>query len=189
MPREKRQIAETRSRRKNEIMQAALRCYARSGIKGARAAEIAQEANISAGLLYSYFESLEDLATQVIKEAEIKLAGVLAGFDEVPEEARLIDFAKRFLTSLKRDAEFWKLFHIASLQSEDYSGFADWFIGGEDAGMRLLRGIDDDTMHLLGAMLDGIVYNYLARRDAFPLERVVERVFMILPGLLGDEAE
>jgi AcrR family transcriptional regulator len=55
--------------RREEILGAAARLFARKGISGATMAEIAKEADLSAGAIYRYFSSKEDLLRAVFDDA------------------------------------------------------------------------------------------------------------------------
>jgi len=60
--------------RYNEILGAAFRCFARSGLHGTTMQNIADEADLSAGALYRYFESKEALVrTLATRSAERRL--------------------------------------------------------------------------------------------------------------------
>ena len=55
--------------RRESILDAAARLFARNGISGATMAEIAAEADLSAGAIYRYFGSKEELLRAVFEEA------------------------------------------------------------------------------------------------------------------------
>ncbi len=49
------------------VLAAAERCFVRSGIHGARMAQIAEEARMSAGHIYHYFESKEQIIAEMVR--------------------------------------------------------------------------------------------------------------------------
>jgi len=55
--------------RRQEILEAARRCFARDGFRGASISEICTEANISPGHLYHYFENKEAIVRAMIEAA------------------------------------------------------------------------------------------------------------------------
>ena len=67
-----------RDERRDQILHAALKVFAYKGLKAARIAEIAAQANISQGLIHHYFVCKEDVFTAVVERA---MAGALAAFD------------------------------------------------------------------------------------------------------------
>lgn len=60
--------------RRHSILHAAQMVFARKGIQGATMAEIAEAAGISAGAIYRYFPSKDDLAAACFQETAEKMA-------------------------------------------------------------------------------------------------------------------
>ena len=67
-----------RHERRDQILHAALKVFAYKGLKAAKIADIAAQANISQGLIHHYFISKEEVFTAVIERA---MTGALAAFD------------------------------------------------------------------------------------------------------------
>ncbi|BFT72819.1 TetR/AcrR family transcriptional regulator [Paenibacillus sp. P36] len=65
------QQLQIRDERREQIMSAALKVFARRGIIGTKMSMIAAEAEISHGLLYHYFTSKEELFTTLVEKAMI----------------------------------------------------------------------------------------------------------------------
>ncbi|MGG0240403.1 TetR/AcrR family transcriptional regulator [Bacillus rhizoplanae] len=63
------QLQQIRNERREQIMEAALKVFARRGIIGTKMSMIAAEAGISPGLLYRYFRSKDDLFTTLVQWA------------------------------------------------------------------------------------------------------------------------
>lgn len=63
------QFHQIRDERKEQIMDAAAKVFARRGISGAKMSMIAAEAGISHGLLYHYFTSKDELFTTIVYDA------------------------------------------------------------------------------------------------------------------------
>jgi AcrR family transcriptional regulator len=63
------QLQHIRDERKEQIMAAALKIFARRGIIGTTLSMIAKEARISQGLLYHYFKSKDELFIMLIQQA------------------------------------------------------------------------------------------------------------------------
>lgn len=78
-------------RRQNDILQAALRVFARDGIARARIADIAAEAGMPVSSIYEYYSSKEELAYAV------PLAKLGQFFLEYAERARPVDSARERL--------------------------------------------------------------------------------------------
>lgn len=60
--------------RRQSILEAALRVFASRGVAAATMADIAEEAGLSAGAIYRYFESKQDLAAACFKEGAEQVA-------------------------------------------------------------------------------------------------------------------
>lgn len=63
------QLLKKRQARKEQIMEAGFKVFALRGLKGAKMSMIAAEAGLSAGQLYRFFESKEELFTTLIQLA------------------------------------------------------------------------------------------------------------------------
>ncbi|MFY0760482.1 TetR/AcrR family transcriptional regulator [Metabacillus dongyingensis] len=71
------QLQQIRDERKEQIIEAALKVFARRGIIGTKMSMIASEAGISAGLLYRYFKSKDELFTTLVQQAiDESIAGI-----------------------------------------------------------------------------------------------------------------
>jgi TetR/AcrR family fatty acid metabolism transcriptional regulator len=55
--------------RREAILQAAVRVFAKKGYHGCRIADVAQEAGVAYGLVYHYFQNKEDLLSSVFDES------------------------------------------------------------------------------------------------------------------------
>jgi AcrR family transcriptional regulator len=70
-------LQQIRDERKEQIIEGALRVFARRGIIGTKMSMIASEAGISSGLLYRYFNSKDELFTTLVQQAvDESIAGI-----------------------------------------------------------------------------------------------------------------
>ena len=69
MPRTEEQNQQIRDERREQILQAALKVFARKGMAAAKISDIAAEAGLSHGLVYHYFKSKEDIFVTLVKKA------------------------------------------------------------------------------------------------------------------------
>ncbi len=76
--------AQLQSDRRTEILDAAERCFARSGFHGASMQEICAEAGMSPGNLYRYFPSKEALIAGISERNRADAAANFAMVDEAP---------------------------------------------------------------------------------------------------------
>lgn len=77
--------AQRQSDRRTEILDAAERCFARSGFHGASMQEICAEAGMSPGNLYRYFPSKEALIAGISERNRAQAAADFAAVDEAPD--------------------------------------------------------------------------------------------------------
>ena len=71
--------------REDEIRDAAFRVFVRKGIEPARMQDIADEAGLSAGALYRYFDSKDDLIRSVFESCEHENRALFAGAPAVTD--------------------------------------------------------------------------------------------------------
>ena len=69
MPKTEEQNKKIRDERQEQIVQAALKVFARRGMAAAKIGDIAKEAGLSHGLVYHYFASKEEIFTTIVKRA------------------------------------------------------------------------------------------------------------------------
>ncbi len=89
--------------RRTQILEAALKVFARKGFSGARTDDIAQEAGVSKGLLYWYFESKDAIIRALLGwlfEPDLKTLERLVAQHERPARERLLEMAREALESL-----------------------------------------------------------------------------------------
>ena len=78
-PRTSQSNQKIRDERRDQILHAALKVFAYKGLKAAKIADIAAQADISQGLIHHYFLCKEDVFTAVVERA---MTGALAAFDD-----------------------------------------------------------------------------------------------------------
>jgi TetR/AcrR family transcriptional regulator, repressor for uid operon len=76
---------ETQAARRAHILDAAERCFARTGFHATTMNEICREASVSAGALYIYFESKEGLIAGLCERERAKLTADLATIAQAPD--------------------------------------------------------------------------------------------------------
>jgi AcrR family transcriptional regulator len=85
--------------KRQEILSAAERCFARDGLHGATISLICREAKISAGHLYHYFDSketmIEVITARALEAASSIISQIMEGTDIVASLLEAIDAARR----------------------------------------------------------------------------------------------
>ncbi|WGD37894.1 TetR/AcrR family transcriptional regulator [Lysinibacter sp. HNR] len=94
-----------RASRRAEIARAALRCFARKGFQATSMAEIITESGLSAGAIYVYYSSKEELAleaTRYVLDRRLEELISVRGEWPLPHPGILVE---RFMTGLHREID------------------------------------------------------------------------------------
>lgn len=106
-PVKRRTDPERAEQRRNQVLEAAALCFARSGFHGASMSEISKQAGMSAGHIYNYFDSKDAIILAFVEREAEYVAGLLRdlGSRDDPLEAMLEDAPKHVDESL--DPQPW----------------------------------------------------------------------------------
>jgi TetR/AcrR family fatty acid metabolism transcriptional regulator len=89
--------ADRRADRRRQILEAAVKVFARNGFHAARVGDIAEEAGVAYGLVYHYFKSKEELLETIFRDTWTQM---LARINEVQEAGVPAAEAVRQVTAL-----------------------------------------------------------------------------------------
>jgi TetR/AcrR family transcriptional regulator, fatty acid metabolism regulator protein len=94
-------LAEQTIDRRRELVDAAVRVFARNGFHGSRVDDIAEEAGVAHGLLYHYFRSKDEVLETIFRET---WSGLVAETTRIEESGELLHeqlrrFARTYLGS------------------------------------------------------------------------------------------
>ncbi len=180
-PRTKQQFENIRSSRREKILSVSLHLFAEKGFHATSISQIARKAKISKGLMYNYFDSKEKLLEEIILE----------GFNALTEleyeakrgdtaEEQLKNFVDLVLNNLYSNFSYWQLYLTLlvnpSVQRKFGRGmteFRDEFVINLSHIMKRLGSREPELdAFLLGTFFDGLVLNFIAAEDAFPIEKI-----------------
>jgi TetR/AcrR family fatty acid metabolism transcriptional regulator len=159
------EAGESRLRREKRdlILEAAIRVFARMGYHGARVSDIAREAGIAYGLVYHYFKNKEEILSTIFEE---RWAGFLEAVEGIADAAgstenRLVSVAALVLNAYRLRPEWVKVLVLEIQRSSRFSEPSQQrAIGGLiQAISRLLR--EGQARGELRADLDADVASYL----------------------------
>jgi TetR/AcrR family transcriptional regulator len=105
--------------RKDRIIQAAARAFARTGFRGTRTRDIAREAGVSEGLVFKYFPDKKSLQKAIL-EYRLRQSGPLVSEDVAalaPREA-LRTIAAAILRRTSQDPDFMRILFFSALEGE-----------------------------------------------------------------------
>ena len=179
-PRSKVQIEEIREASRSKILDASLELFATKGYDSTSIANIAEKAGISKGLMYNYFSSKDELLRGLIdllNKGETDMMEKI--FDEDPK--KMLENVIRFsFRELRENYQQWvfisklvlqvdRFDFVKKMATEMYSNYLILF-------EQLLTGIGmkkpAEEAKLLGALFDGIGYQYLIIKEAYPLDEI-----------------
>lgn len=185
MPRTPKQLEEIRKDRKHAIMETALEEFATHGYESTSISFLAKKAGVSKGLMYNYFESKKDLLSEIMMEGfEDMLPLIDPNKDGVltkEEFSFLIDESFRLM---KEKISFYRLYFSLIMQPAVSKLFAEKLNEVARPFIKLFvdyytkKGSKNPMLEaiMVGALLDGIGFNYAFNADAYPLDAVVELV-------------
>ncbi len=194
--------AEARRQKRERIVEAAIRVFARNGFGASRVSDIAREAGVADGTIYLYFQNKEDILLTIFEEkmAEV-LDGLRAALDEVDDPIeRIAVFARYHFEQLRRNPALAQVFQVELRQSRrffrgyrperlwDYLALLESAIRDGQAAGRIREDVDPFLLKwgLFGA-LDELAIQWVVsrKRDRFDLDRAaVQVVEVFLRGML-----
>jgi AcrR family transcriptional regulator len=97
--------------RRRQILDAAVRVFARQGFHACRVSDIADEAGVAYGLVYHYFRSKEEVLDTLFTERWDLLLGVIRDTDaqDLPPRDKLRAIASFILDSYRHDPDVMKV--------------------------------------------------------------------------------
>ncbi len=117
MPRTPEQYDEIREAKRELIMKVAMDLFANEGFHKTPISKIAQQAGISKGLMYNYFESKDDLLNQIIYDTSMKLIDLFdPNHDGVLTDDEFVYYVKQSFVQIKENVTFWKLYFTLTMQ-------------------------------------------------------------------------
>jgi len=162
-------------------MNTALKLFAVEGYYITSISKIASAAKISKGLLYNYFESKEDLLSEIF---HLGMNELFEDFDPnhdgVLTEEELIFFIDKTFEKLKNKLDFWKLYFILIMKPSVFKIYEKRFMELVAPMFQTLENYfvakgsknPNAEARLLGAMLDGVSMNYILDPENFPIDIV-----------------
>jgi AcrR family transcriptional regulator len=184
-PRTNLQNLELREATRKRIMETAMELFATEGFHTTSVSTIATKAGIAKGLMYNYFESKEELLHHIIfNNFDYIMESFDMNRDGVLTQQELIHFINTAFTLFKKNYNFWKLYYtiltqpaVMNIVMKDFHARYQSFYQILTDYFRANNYQDPETeMRLLVSLLDGVAMNYLMEKDAYPIDRVKEKI-------------
>jgi len=178
--------------KKKEILKSAITLFARNGIANTKISDIAIEANMSKGNIYTYFESKEEIIKEAIRNYMAKLdkagADQVAGVgDPINKLCSIIDAWMNAIISSYEETKLIVFFWAEGLGldnvidgynlKEVYNNYRFFLSGILEEGISdgKIYPVDTKLMAsvIIGA-LDGLVLHWIIGKDIFDLEKAID---------------
>ena len=182
-----------KDRKRREILEAAMRVFARQGYHRAKMEAVAEEAGIGKGTVYEYFKSKTDLFLALHDHmlAELK-AFYMKELKGIQQPAAMLE---RFIAVAFQTFRLWEPFFLVFFDYWAEGGRGEqqtllqtrlreaYAIARNDVAAIIAAGVKDGSLRcdnpLLAAAsilatLDGLVLQWLCDRDAFDLDAMRE---------------
>lgn len=129
MPRSEEKNQEIRNAAKCKIMDAALKLFASKGFKGTSMSDVAQEAGVSKGLAYLYFDSKETIAKELVLESIAKSKEIITSASTIPDPCiRIQKTIKNAFKFIENNENYWRLMTSFMMQVDLKEGVIEHFI-------------------------------------------------------------
>jgi AcrR family transcriptional regulator len=184
-PRSAAENARLREESRARIMDAALELFGRDGYDGTSVRAIARRAGVSVGLLYTHFESKDELLRALF---EASMADVRASFAQAEAGASAGERIERLVRAsfaiLRRRETFWRLSYGVRMQEAVLAGLGGRVLAWMDEIRRVLErylreaGFPAPEVEaaLLFALIDGVSQHYVLDPARYPLDEAIERI-------------
>jgi len=180
-PRTQSQLEAIREEKRARILDAALNLFGYEGYHNSSISKIAQQAGISKGLVYNYFESKEEIVQEILNSGIEEMLKILdPNQDGVLDASEIEYFIVEMFGHIEKNEKFWKLYFSISLQPVIYPMFKEKIDELAkpivDMAVSYFKkcGFEDPEGETLifGALLDGIGFHYIMDPRNYPLEKV-----------------
>jgi TetR/AcrR family transcriptional regulator, fatty acid metabolism regulator protein len=171
--------------KRRQILDAAVRVFARQGFHATRVSDIADEAGVAYGLVYHYFKSKDEVLNELFAERWSLLLAAIEETDRAggPHRARLAAVASFIIDSYRHDPELMKVIIVEVTRAANsfgqthlpeirraYQSIAKIVAEGQEAGA-FRRDIDPmfASMAFYGAveqLLSGWIFDLIPTTDA-----------------------
>jgi len=184
-PRTAHQNQEVRAVTRAKLLNAALELFATRGYAATSVDAIADEAGVSAGLLYHHFDGKAAVLHAIFVQS---LADVQATFAAADRESdprdRLPALLRSALAIVPRHRQFWAVWYGLRMQKDVLKTLGPSVAQFTQAIVRTLEKYLEDIewpdagieARLLFAQIDGLCQHYVLDPVHYPLERVIERL-------------
>jgi AcrR family transcriptional regulator len=189
---------EAREERRQELIDAAWRCVARSGYHNLTIDDVCNEANLSKGAFYTYFKQKLDLLVALLDEDAASLEGLIADLGEAHgsgverirrylravlergEDRAVVQMRADLWAEVRDDPEVQRRF--AETVRQRRAMLAEWIGDAVDSG-ELIDIPPNAFASILLALADGLMLHYSIDPGGFRWSNIRTAVGVLLDGI------
>ncbi len=184
-PKTSEQFEEIREQRRHQIMNTALQLFAANGFSNTSISQIASKAKISKGLMYNYFTSKDDLLQAIFEQGFNEMFEMFdPNKDGVLTKEEFTYFIEETFQLMDSKRDFYKLYFALMMQPSVWKKFKFSMNDILEPFLKLMedyyakKGVENPRTEavLVGALLDGIGFNFVYNPDLYPLAEVKKLV-------------
>lgn len=186
-PRTNKQNEVIRQKSKSKILDAALELFAKQGFHNTTIEQVADQASMAKGSVYTYFNSKMGLLEGIIERLLAEGDEILEQMEnyQTPKEqlAFLIEYSFRYM---QKNPDHSRLITALALQLEQFPSLEEIIKSRYVSLMPFMTELMKDNgfsaeyakteARLLSAALDGIGMQYLILKDALPIEEIKQEL-------------
>src|SRR5215207_9340498 len=185
MPRTPEQFDQMREESREKILDVALRLFARNGYSATSVRMIAEEAGISQGLLYNYYDGKQALLRAIFERSMRDVDASFARAARAATPRKAIEVLVHSAFEIVRDhRDFWQLSYQLRMQSQVLTGLAKESRLSTDAirarieGLLRSAGVNDPAVEarVMFAAIDGVAQHYVLDPKRYPLDDVADEI-------------
>ncbi|MGY1810966.1 TetR/AcrR family transcriptional regulator [Blastococcus sp. SYSU D00669] len=185
--------------RKAELLAAARRVFERQGFLDARVADIADEAGVSQGTFYTYFDSKEAVFQAVAADVATRMIAAMKPSGPRPETVfeQVHQAMRRFVAAYRKEARLIVVIAQLGQSTPEVAGLRlsvrEAFVDRTARGIRLqqTQGLADPALdpdlasEVLGSMVDHTCWVWLNLGREFEEEALLETLTLVWTRALG----
>ncbi|HAD98181.1 MAG TPA: hypothetical protein DCG19_12295 [Cryomorphaceae bacterium] len=184
-PRTKAENLRIQEQSRQQILLAALQCFAELGYAHTSMARIAKEAGISKGLIYHYFDSKEALLDGIFQMMLQEADHIMEGWEEKTSKEKLRYTIEQSMVFIRQQTGIMRFMLSLAIQPEVTKNLKGFFEEEKQKRMHQFTALFEDLgyenpeteAYYMGAVLDGMAFGFISLPDEYPLDAMEEKLF------------
>lgn len=173
---------------REQLLAAAMACFAEQGYGSVTVRDIAARAGLSVGVLYQHFPSKDALLMAGFERSIADVRATFAAAVAAPQGDQLATLIRAAAATVRTHLSFWQLGYAARHQPAVTAALGSALTGWTDEIVavltQLLRDAGAPSPELdalaLFAQIDGMCVHFALAPDHYPLDAVAERIITTL---------